>query len=108
MHYRSMGLSGALGGMFGDGATDDEKYAEVDKLERDLLRYGAGQISGRVSYRCILWGSNDVPAIERTVKGDRELIVGSKGETFPSRERSIIWAKYDAKVRLGIIKAWSA
>jgi DNA polymerase-3 subunit beta len=48
------------------------------------------------TYKCIEWGSLNVPAFERTSKdGKRDIMVGSRGETFSSREAAISWARWD-------------
>lgn len=72
-------------------------YEIKDQFAEDIEKKGFAQVEDS-SYKVILFGTNDQPAIERTTSGNREIIVGNRGETFISADHAKIWAISDAEL----------
>lgn len=69
-----------------------------EKFRADLDRKGFGIGPNNCQYKLILWGPKDIPSFERvTPSGNREIIVGSRGETFSSMEQVKTFVYWDSK-----------
>ncbi|GAF72789.1 unnamed protein product, partial [marine sediment metagenome] len=71
-----------------------------DKFIDDLEKKGAARLPDGTTYKLTTLGPQDAPAVERTIAGDREILVGIRGEKFTSLEQARLWAIQDAKDRL--------
>jgi len=71
-------------------------YQLKDKFADDIDRRGVARVDS-TSYKAVLFGSNDQPAIERVISGNRDIIVGNRGESFISIDHAKIWAVIDAE-----------
>ncbi len=73
----------------------------LDKFERDMKRKGCGIAPNGATYKMIAWGWSGDPAVERTYKGHREIIVGFNGEQFATLESARLWAVADGRREYG-------
>ena len=96
-----------------DNVTDEEAFPEQPEMTneeiyeqeaRNLDRFGTAGIvvdGQRIDYKIV--GDAEGPFwYERVVAGNREKIVGMRGETFSSLEAARLAAKQDMKERLGV------
>ena len=68
----------------------------IDKTREDLDKKGFAVGINGASYKLTTFSSLDIPAVERTFKGDREIIVGYSGEQFSSLDAAKHWAVVDS------------
>lgn len=72
------------------------KIADLDRFAEKLESRGAATFEDR-HYKLVLLGSEDQPAVERVIKGDRQTIVGSRSVPFGSLDAARLWAIDDAR-----------
>ena len=71
-------------------------YELKDQFAEDIDKKGFADC-GHTSYKAILFGTTDQPAIEKVTNGNREIIVGRNGN-FSSLEHANLWAVSDAEL----------
>jgi hypothetical protein len=88
-----------------DERTENQRFEEFDAAERQLERMGATTVvntSGQpVSYKLIGDTADGPWSYERVTQGQRETIVGTRGERFGSLEEARLAATQDMKERMG-------
>lgn len=64
-----------------------DSTAAYERFAADLEHSGAAYHDG-FSIRLVPWGPDDLPAYERVIHGEREIIVGTRGELFRSYDHA--------------------
>ena len=78
----------------------ETKYEDIDVFLTKLERTGAARTPKGIDYKIVqpdaIYKPNEY-VVERIIKGDRQTIVGLRGEVFESRAQVIAWVRMDAK-----------